>query len=224
MELKQYAHIVWKRVWIPVLLVVVVAVVTLLTAQTPPPSYGMAIRFSVGVAPQADENEYNYDGYYAWVSSEYLADNLTELVSSQGFANDVNAHLEEVGSSIKIPAGIISAETKHRIIRLNTTWGSAEELEAIGPAVTTAMVENSIKYFPQSSETNTTITLIDTTGPFLANPPSLRQRLDLPIRLILALAAGIGLTFLLDYLDDSVRNRAELEAMGITVLAEVPKK
>ena len=86
------------------------------------------------------------------------------------------------------------------------------------------MVENSIKYFPQSSETNTTITLIDTTGPFLANPPSLRQRLDLPIRLILALAAGIGLTFLLDYLDDSVRDRAELEAMGITVLAEVPKK
>ncbi|MCB0191004.1 MAG: hypothetical protein KDJ65_03595 [Anaerolineae bacterium] len=224
MELKQYAQIVWKRVWIPVLLVVVVAVVTLLTAQTAPPSYGMAIRFSVGVTPQADADAYNYDGYYAWVSSEYLADNLTELVSSQEFANDVNSHLEEAGSSIRIPAGMISAETKHRIIRLNMAWDNAEALEAIGPAVSEAMVENSITYFPQSSEASTTITVIDTAGPFLANPPSLRQRLDLPIRLMLALAAGIGLTFLLDYLDDSVRGKAELEAMGITVLAEVPKK
>jgi hypothetical protein len=32
------------------------------------------------------------------------------------------------------------------------------------------------------------------------------------------------LAFLLDYLDDSVRGRPELEAMGITVLAEVPRK
>jgi hypothetical protein len=29
---------------------------------------------------------------------------------------------------------------------------------------------------------------------------------------------------LLDYLDDSVRGKGELEAMGIPVLAEVPKK
>lgn len=224
MELKQYAHIIWKRVWIPVLLVAVVAVVTLLTAQTPPPSYGMAIRFSVGVTPQAAADEYNYDGYYAWVSSEYLADNLTELVSSQEFANDVNAHLEEMSSPVRIPAGMIAAETKHRIIRLNMTWGSSEELETIGPAVARAMEENSIEYFPQSSETSTTITVIDTAGPFVANPPSLRQRLDLPLRLMLALAAGIGLTFLLDYLDDSVRGKTDLEAMGITVLAEVPKQ
>jgi capsular polysaccharide biosynthesis protein len=46
----------------------------------------------------------------------------------------------------------------------------------------------------------------------------------LPVRLLLALAAGIALVFLLDYLDDSVRGRSELEAMGIAVLAEVPKK
>lgn len=224
MELKQYVYIVWKRAWIPVLLMAVVAVVTLLTAQTPLPSYGMAIRFKIGVTPQTVEGEYNYDGYYAWVSSEYLADNLTEVVNRQEFANDVNSHLEAMGSAIRIPAGMIAAETQHRVIGLNMTWGNAEELEAIGPAVTRAMEENSIEYFPQSSQTNTSVTVIDTAGPFLANPPSLRQRLDLPLRLMLALAAGIGLTFLLDYLDNSVRGKTDLEAMGITVLAEVPKK
>jgi capsular polysaccharide biosynthesis protein len=44
------------------------------------------------------------------------------------------------------------------------------------------------------------------------------------VRLLLALVAGLALTFLLDYLDDSVRGRADLEAMGIAVLGEVPKR
>jgi capsular polysaccharide biosynthesis protein len=42
------------------------------------------------------------------------------------------------------------------------------------------------------------------------------------VRLLLAVLVGVALCFLLDYLDDSVRNKSELEAMGISVLAEVP--
>jgi capsular polysaccharide biosynthesis protein len=53
-------------------------------------------------------------------------------------------------------------------------------------------------------------------------PPSLTQRLDLPVRLLLALVAGVALAFLLDYLDNSVRGREELESLGIAVLAEIP--
>lgn len=68
------------------------------------------------------------------------------------------------------------------------------------------------------------ITVIDEPSPPTPNPPSLTERLNLPIRLLLALAAGLALVFLLDYLDDSIRSGKELEAMGIPVLAEVPKK
>jgi capsular polysaccharide biosynthesis protein len=38
------------------------------------------------------------------------------------------------------------------------------------------------------------------------------------------LAAGVGLAFLLDYLDRSVRDRAEVEALGLTVLSEIPRR
>ena len=44
------------------------------------------------------------------------------------------------------------------------------------------------------------------------------------MRMLLALVVGVALTFLLDYLDTSVRDKAELEAMDIAVLAEIPKK
>jgi len=54
--------------------------------------------------------------------------------------------------------------------------------------------------------------------------PGLRERLDLPLRLALALVAALGLVFLLDYLDDTVRNAEDLEEMGLVVLAEIPRR
>jgi capsular polysaccharide biosynthesis protein len=38
------------------------------------------------------------------------------------------------------------------------------------------------------------------------------------------LAGGVALAFLVDYLDPSVRERADVEALGLKVLAEVPKR
>ncbi|RLC86056.1 MAG: hypothetical protein DRJ03_09895 [Chloroflexi bacterium] len=51
---------------------------------------------------------------------------------------------------------------------------------------------------------------------------SLKQKLDIPLRLGLAFLAGVALTFLLDYLDTSLRDRAEVEALGLSVLGEIP--
>jgi capsular polysaccharide biosynthesis protein len=53
---------------------------------------------------------------------------------------------------------------------------------------------------------------------------SLKDRLDLPIRLFVALVAGVALALLWDYLDDTVRDRAEVEAMGASVLGEIPRR
>lgn len=228
MELKQYWQIIWKRAWIPALLLVVVAVASLLIGQTPPPTYSTTMRFTVGVKPQELPDQYTYDSYYAWLSSEYLADDLTAIVSSQAFAADVNRRLAEMGSAVQIPPGSISgvtiAEKQHRILRLNLSWGSAAELTDIAQAIVRVLEEDSPKYLIQLGTPGALINVIDEPAPPAANPASLTQRLNLPVRLLLALAAGLALTFLLDYLDDSVRSRSELEALGIPVLAEVPGK
>ncbi len=224
MELKQYAHIIWKRIWIPIVLVIVVGAVSLFTRQTPAPSYSMTVRFNVAVTPETSSQEYSYNGLHAWVTSEYMADTLSVLVNGREFATDVNDHLAEAGSAVRIPPGLISGDTRHRVVSLNISWGNATELSQIAQAVATTMQSNIIDYFPQASETGINISQVDVSGPVEVRLTSLTQRLDIPVRLLLALVAGIGLTFLLDYLDDSVRGKAELEAIGISVLAEIPKK
>ncbi|MBN1220143.1 MAG: hypothetical protein JXM69_14545 [Anaerolineae bacterium] len=228
MELKQYWYIIWKRIWIPVLLVLVVGIVSWFTRQAAPPTYSTTMRFTVGVRPQEVPDQYSFDSYYAWLSSEYLADDLTAIVSSQAFATDVNRRLAELGSAAQIPPGLIGgvtiAEKQHRILRLNIAWDNEAELADIARAIVVVMEQDSPKYLSQLGTAGALINVIDQPSPPVANPPSLTQRLDVPVRLLLAVVAGLALVFLLDYVDDSVRGRSELEAMGIAVLAEVPGK
>ncbi len=228
MELKQYAIIIWKRIWIPVALVALVGMASWLTAKTPPPTYSSGMRFTVGVRPQELPNQFSYDNYYAWLSSEYLVDDMTGLVGSQMFANDVNRHLQEMGSSVQIPPGSIGGVTiggkQHRILSLTASWPNPTELADITQAIVTTMEKDSPTYLAQLGTTGALIRVVDTPSPPAENPRSLTQRLDLPVRLLLALVAGVALTFLLDYLDTGVRDKTELEAMGVAVLAEVPKK
>jgi len=55
-------------------------------------------------------------------------------------------------------------------------------------------------------------------------PTGIRSQLDLPLRVGLALVAGIGLALLAEYLDPTVRDREEIERMGFSILGEIPKK
>jgi len=228
MELKAYTAIVWKRIWIPIILMVVVGGVSLALAKTPPPTYSTSMRFTVGVAPKELPNQYTYDTYYAWLASEYLVDDMTGLVSSQVFADDVNRHLQELGSAVQIPPGSIGGVTiggkQHRILSLTVTWGNPDELEQIAQAIVLTMEQDGVSYLAQLGSAAAMIQVIDAPSPPAENPPSLTRRLDVPIRLFLALVVGLALTFLLDYLDSSVRDRAEVEALGIPVLAEIPRK
>lgn len=228
MELREFWRILRRRWWIPVTLVVLVglfSIVHLQLWQPQPESYIASMRLLVGVMPATEADTTAYDPrYYAWLTSEYLVDDFTEVVRSDLFAQNLSERLTD--QDIQIPAGIIqgSAATgkQHRIISLNFGWENSEELAVIANAAATELVQNAPVYFRQLGTEGAGITLLD--GPNIAVVgPSLRQRLDLPLRLLLALFIGVGLVFLLDYLDTSVRDGKELEELGFRIIGEIPK-
>ena len=53
---------------------------------------------------------------------------------------------------------------------------------------------------------------------------SLAARLDVPIRIGLGLIFGVVLACLAWYFDPHLRDRADAEAIGLSVIAEIPKK
>jgi len=226
MELRSYCNIIWRRIWVVIVLVLIVVVVSSVLRDPTAPVYQARLRFIVGVPPEPLRGDYyTYDGYYSWLASEYLADDFSEVVRSTAFATDVTNRLEQDGESIQVHAGVIQgatvAEKQHRILSMYITWGNSAQLEKIANAAAKALQEDASKYFSQLGEAQAQVYLID--PPVVTQIPiNLRQRLDFPMRLVLALAAGMFLAFLIDYLDDTVCNPQEVEDIGLTVLGTIP--
>lgn len=228
MELRTYWTIVRRRWLTPVLLPLLVAVVSAVQWQPwqpGPVTYSASMRMLVGVLPLADAAIVHYDPrYFAWLTSEYLVDDFTQVVSSEIFANAINARLAE--RNIAIPAGMIRASSntskQHRIIQLTFSWNDALELRAIAEEAAAALEENAAHYFSQLGTENASIHLLDSPT-IVAQEQGMQRRTEWILRILLAVVAGIGLAFLREYLDDTVRGRQDVEEMGIAVLVIIPK-
>jgi len=229
MELRQYWHIVWKRIWVVLVLVVVVGAVSVATYKAPPTTFQATMRLTVSIVPEKRPyTEYAYDYYYSWVTSEYMADDLAEIVKGGTFAAAVQAQMVAMGDPMPInPAGSISGSAEHRILTVTVvrTGGqeTAKKVGKIANAVVAVLQERAGEFFGQvAHDADATDVTLNDPPVVVPLPPGLSARFDLPLRLGLALLAGVALAFLLDYLDTTVRDCTELEAMGLPVLGEIP--
>ena len=228
MEFRAYLDILRRRWWVPTLVVALTLLFSLITNppwQERPPAYVLGMSFSVGVQPQDLPEAYTYDGYYSALSSEYLIDDFSEIVKGSEFAAAVSERLAEQG--ITVPPGVIQGSaqtgTLHRILQVTVHGGDPEQLPLMADAVAATLTEETDRFMPRLLADQGAVYLVHR-GTVAAVGPGLRERLDLPLRLALAFIAGIGLAFLLEYLDDRIRTREQLEAVGLPVLGEIPKK
>lgn len=224
MELKLYWRVFKRRWWLPVLMVVAVLGLSLARPR-PPRGYVASMRFLVGVRPEpVTQGAYGYDRYYTWLTSEYLIDDFSQVVSGSEFAKRVSARLQDKG--ITIPAGAIQGSTQtgklHRLITITVYWGNEAELKDIADAVATTVREDSADFFPQAFGYGTEAILVDGphVGPVL---PGLREKLDVPVRVVLALLLGVGVILLWHYVDDTLYEPDDVRAMGLGIVAEIPR-
>lgn len=225
MELRQYWRIIRRRLWIVLLLPLLVLVASLALRRPAPPVFQASLRMTVDVPPLPVTEGMDFDPRLtAAQASEYLVDDFSLLVTSQAFAADVSARLAEQGIAIA-PGSIRASAASQKVHRITTLWitrGNPDEAAVIAQAAAEALKEDSARYFARLGTSSAQLHLIDPPT-VVALGPGLRQKVDIPLRVLLALIAALGLVFLLDYLDDSVRDVAEVEALGLMVLGEVPR-
>lgn len=220
MELIQYYRIVIKRWWLIVGLVVVVGVVSLLGIEgAAPPVYSATFRVNVGLEPVPPAGaDYRYNPLDVWMSSEYFMDDLASAVRGAEFARRVADRLDGTIN----PAGAFAASTSYRVLTVSTTWGNPDELAQIVNAALLVLEQDAAELVGPLGQATPVLRLVD---PPVVVPvgTSLKSKLDIPIRLGLAVVAGLAGSFLLDYLDTSIRGRSDVEELGIAVLAEIPR-
>ncbi len=219
MELQQYWKIVRRRWWLVALLVGLVLVLSLVTARPPAPAYVATMRFAIGIEGDEPVSMASGEGRSdAWLASEYLADDLGEVIMGGAFAAQLQGLV-----GFDVPAGVISASRTHRIMTVTVTWSDRSQAQKIAEAVGAAIQDGGATYFPQLKGVSAQAKLID--GPAVAQAGrSLTRKLNLPIRLLVGLVAGVALAFVWEAFDTTVHDRAEVESLGAAVLGEIPHR
>lgn len=223
MELRSYFQVLRRRWPLMVVPAVIVLFVALLTYRPTAYTGAGGVRFLVAQAPGSDAATQQEERYYNWLASEYIVNGLTDWVNGRHFAAAVSAELAQNGRDI--PAGAIQpvADNARSMLTLSLTANDGEALAAIMDAAIAVLTEQNGSALPQLGGERAQIQQLD---PAIVNqvPPGLRAQLDLPLRVVLALGAGIGLALLVEYLDPTIRSRKEVAAMDVQVLGEIPKK
>jgi capsular polysaccharide biosynthesis protein len=195
---------------------------SILLAFRGPTTYTASMRLAISVVPDPRAGDFfKYESYYAWLSSEYLADDLSELLKSEAFAQDVSAELGDEVSPGTI-VNLTRTKKTHRLLDLQIVSDDAERALAITQAFQRVLNTKLGEYLAFMQANNGYVRII--------NQPSVTRTNSLPLtvaevglRTMAGLLAAIGLAFLMEYVDDRLRDRREVESfLGTKVLAEIP--
>jgi capsular polysaccharide biosynthesis protein len=223
--LTEYAKVLLRRWWLVLIPPIIIVAFTLLTTQPASPvTYQVTMAFSMGIPPEpARNNVYNFDRHYNWLASEYITQGFSLLIPKGAFAAGVEKQLANRGITLPAPvAGSLRSEYRSSVMTVYVNWPTAEQAAQIAQGVVDELTNNYETYWPQLKDAESPpARLMDPIVP-VPIAPALRDRFDLPVRILLGLLAGVALALGWHFLDPAVRGRSELERMGLKVVAEIP--
>lgn len=225
MELRLYFKILLRWWWLVLIPIVVIGAISLITYRRPATTYNTKIRFSASAPPSIGSAPGFDPTYYSWITSEYIVGALSDWSKTGAFAQAISDELAKQGKVIPANAiqGSLASDYVRSTLTLYVNGGDADDVRAIANAATTVLQKRNADVFPQLGGNNAIVNALDTAN-VGSSSPGLRDSLDLPIRLILGVAVGVACAFLAHYFDPFIRERKDIEALGIKVTAEIPKK
>ena len=227
MELRQLLKLALRWWWLIALPPLLVGAYGLATYRAPQGAFTTSLRFTAAQPGSRDAPaERLYDAnYYRWLTSEYIVSGLKDWVRTGAFAQAVSEAMNARGVSVPAGAvaGSIASDAARSVLVVYLTWPDQAQLTVMAEAVTKVLQDKNGDVFPQFGGQLAQVVALDNVG-IAPVPPSLRVRFDLALKVGLALAVGLGLGLVAHYLDPFVREKDELEGLGIKVVGEIPKR
>jgi capsular polysaccharide biosynthesis protein len=231
MELREYWSIIRRRWWLPAAITLVALIASTAVALRGATAYRTDMRLAVSTIPTPDPSGTLYydPTYYSNLDSEYLADDMSEFMSSRAFADEVHRELASSSTPVDIDVGSIMSATRtkktHRFIDISLTTPTAEQGAAIAGSISRILSDPNhvAQYLTALTAYHAQMEIVTPPTTGRANTP-LGIASEVGLRTLIGLIVGIGLAFLVDYLDPSVRTREEAERLlQMPVLGEIPK-
>ena len=230
MELLSIGQVIarrWCLIALPTLIALVFTIPSLKALVSPQVSYGVTIRYSASAKPSGS-GSFQDQAYTPWLQSEYVVINLASWVQTDSFdgllVTAVNSQLTAQDKPIAAEQlrGVITADTSRSILQLHISWPNVDQLKLLAAACSQVLAQNTSDYWPQTAALKLNVLPLDLVNVTEA-VPSLSTRLAPLARVGIGFGLGLVLAFFVEYLDRSLRTRAEVEKLGLTVIAEIPR-
>jgi capsular polysaccharide biosynthesis protein len=202
----------------------------------PPPQIwevGLAYALEVPASAAVPGSE---EGSRAEVAADAV-DDLARILGRDVFAEKLSQRLPK-GSAMEAGelVAALSTEDQHRILELrirralpgDARVAERKALQATLAEIATAIMaeieEDGAEWLGYLGEEGARLSLIDRPDPAALVPPSLRTRLELPLRVGLAALLALGFAFFLEAIDPRLRLESEVEALCRTsILGRIPR-
>jgi len=223
MELRLYARILLRYWWliaIPTVIAAAFAVPEMLTSAADG-GFTTTIHYSAAQRPEAQPPR---DGDFQdiWLASEYTVNAMTTWALTESFRREI-AERVTADVPLEIHRLGVAADNQRSVGVLYLSYPDAEGLEAIAQAAIEVLQTRNRAYFPQVGAAPAEVTILGNPV-IVAAPPPLTNRFAPVIRIGLGLIVGLGLALLAHYLDPTLRQREELEMIGLPVIGTLPRE
>jgi capsular polysaccharide biosynthesis protein len=229
MEFIALLNVIRRRWWlilIPTVIAAALALPALPEMLRPRITYSSVIRFTAS-HPVPEGSTFEEQAYLSWLSSEYAVTNLATWIRTGSFIAEMADVLAQGGAKDRLAdpaalAGSVTADSARSILTMYISWDNPDETVRIAEAAAEVLQSRDERYFPLVGDENLQFAQLDpiTVAPV---PPQLAARIAPLFRILIGLVAGIGLAFLVDYLDPAIRERREIESLGYRVVGEIPR-
>lgn len=195
---------------------------------------------------------FTFENYYRYFSSEFLVDDYTLMVRSDAFAAaTLDVLRENVANNIlaspdygrlsqaaqneakdainKLTPELIKrmlvTDRRHRVLRLAVTASPKVLSKAISDAAATVLADATLKPIAGAPLTDGALfSQIDLATMEEIQSSTSREIINAAIRIIIGIVVALALAFLLEYLDNSVRDERDARrVLEMPVLGTIPK-
>ena len=195
-------------------------------------------------APTDPTRIFTFNDYYNWIASEYLVDDYTQIIESDSFGQAVLDTIKK-----EVPAGniiisdtatlmpmiekmkpmditaAVGADRRHRELNVFAETSSRDYTKAIMDAAGIVLTEGLVKTYYRGNNTDKpVIAQIDQITYDDMTSSTSKEITNAITRIIMGLVAAIAIAFLLEYLDNSVRDEKDArKVLELPVLGAIPK-
>jgi|LSQX01.1.fsa_nt_gb capsular polysaccharide biosynthesis protein len=217
MELKEYLLIIKKRLWVIVLFAVIAGIISYVINYYYLEDFYQA-NTTLYISRSAVEAGANLTYTDLMIGSQLIRD-FQEVVTSREVIGEAASRLNIPDLTPAVISNMISANVVNdtRVLKIISQSIDPELASMVANSVSESFREKAVKIMNVES-----IGVIDEAIPPSA-PFKPNRKLNIIIAVFLGIMAGVGLVFLIDYFDNTVKTAEDVEKhLGIPVIGTIP--